>query len=98
VIVSAPRRVDVGTAHAFRLQLLEALDRAVQVVVDLSRVEVLDVAGAAVLIGASRRATQAGRIVSMQAPSATVVRALTDSGLARCLRPADGAAIGASRR
>jgi anti-sigma B factor antagonist len=61
--VRLPQRVDSTTCADIRYALVVALDMTTEpdVHVDASRVETIDMAGLGVLVGAHRRARQAGR-------------------------------------
>lgn len=88
VTVPAPHRLDLRDAHPFRVRLLDAIARAEVVTVDLSAVERLDACGAAVLVGAARRAARAGALLRMTGWSDRVAGDLAAHGLTRWLRHA----------
>lgn len=88
VTVPAPDRLDLRAAHPFRVRLLDAISRAEVVTVDLSAVERLDACGAAVLVGAARRAARAGALLRVTGWSERVAGDLAAHGLTRWLRHA----------
>jgi len=81
--ISAPAELNITTAHEFRLALLASLERNSTLTVDLSRVDLLDPAGAAVLVGAVRRALSAGQELRTRSPSSAAAGALAALGLTR---------------
>jgi anti-anti-sigma factor len=85
-VLLAPTAVDALTAHAFRLQLHDALDRYRHVIVDLSGVERFDATAAAVLVGATRRAAATSRQLSIASVSPTASQVLSSCGLDGWLR------------
>ncbi len=88
--ITAPVRLDVSTAHTFRLALLDALDGGASLTVDLSGVDVLDAAGAAVLVGVSHRAAARGHRLAVIDASPAAHAALAGHGLSRCLLAGKG--------
>ncbi|HET7309852.1 MAG TPA: STAS domain-containing protein [Mycobacteriales bacterium] len=85
LVVVAPARVDASNAHEFRLALYDALERRASVIVDLSGVEQLHAAGAAVLVGAARRALVEGVALGLRGVSSAAATSLTRCGLSRWL-------------
>lgn len=83
--ITAPDRVDLTTAHGFRLDLRAALDSADRVDVDLSRVQALEAAGVAVLVGSARQAQAGGRRLRLLGASPAVTATLTRHHLHRWL-------------
>jgi anti-sigma B factor antagonist len=85
--VSLPPRVDVTTSADVRYALSVAIDASAtgDVVVDASAVETMDVAGLGVLVGAHRRARQAGRRLVLCDPQPRVMRLLAVTRLHRVL-------------
>lgn len=81
MIVIAPAVLDVRTAHGFRLEVLDALERHDAVTIDLTAVRVLEPAGAAALVGAFRRGAWTGRTVRTMGLSGAAAVALTGLGL-----------------
>lgn len=74
--------LDVATAPTVRASLLEAADRGDhQLVVDLTRVEFLDSTGLGALIGAQRRAKEAGGEIRLLVPDGQILRLLRITGL-----------------
>lgn len=83
-MVRLPARLDVGTSAAVR----EALHGAIRpgegdVVVDLAAVEVVDAAGLGVLVGARRRAEEAGCEIVLRDTPLRVRRLLNATRLSR---------------
>jgi anti-anti-sigma factor len=85
--VTLPARVDVTTSGDVRYALQIAVDASVEqdVIVDCRRLEVVDVAGLGVLVGAHRRARTAGRRLVFADPQPRVVRLLAVTRLHRIL-------------
>lgn len=87
-------RLDVHAAADARLALAEAVDRGDgDLVIDLARLEALDVTGLGVLVGAHRSAGRAGRVLVLRDVPPPVERLLHRSRLHRVLRvqPPDAA-------
>ena len=79
-------RLDVSCVAAVREALHEAIDLgAGDVVVDLAAVELVDATGLGVLLGADRRAKQAGRRIVLRGASPRVRRILRVTRLHRVL-------------
>lgn len=85
--VVLPMRVDVTTSADVRYALQIAIDGAAEgdVMVDASVVETIDVAGLGVLVGATRRARQAGRQLVLCDAQPRIVRLLAVTRLHRIL-------------
>jgi anti-sigma B factor antagonist len=85
--VTLPSRVDVTTSGDVRYALQIAIDASPDddVVVDCRRLDVVDVAGLGVLVGAHRRARVAGRRLVLADPSPRVLRLLAVTRLHRIL-------------
>lgn len=78
--------LDVSTVHDVRLALHAAVDSGSgDLVVDLGDVEMLDVTGLGMLVGAHRRAGRAGRRLVLRNLSPQLVRLLRVSRLNRIL-------------
>jgi anti-anti-sigma factor len=92
ITITAPTRLDAASAHPFRLAVLDAMQRTATLTIDLSQVVTLDAAGAAVLVGASRRATSTGRRMALASPSAAALDTFASHGLAQWLSPRQPAA------
>lgn len=85
--VALPARVDVTTSGDVRYALHVAMDAATgdEVVVDCTQLEVVDVAGLGVLVGAHRRARTTRRRLVFADPSPRVLRLLAVTRLHRVL-------------
>ena len=80
-------RLDVAAEADARLALAEAVDEGEgELVLDLHELELLDVTGLGVLIGAHRRAGRSGRTLVLRAVPPPVARLLTRTRLDRVLR------------
>lgn len=76
--------LDIATAPTVRAALLEAAERGDhRLVVDLDRVEFLDSTGLGALIGAQRRAKEAGGEIRLAVPEGQILRLLRITGLLR---------------
>lgn len=74
--------LDIATAPTVRAALLEAAERGDhRIVVDLNRVEFLDSTGLGALIGAQRRAKEAGGEIRLTVPEGQILRLLRITGL-----------------
>lgn len=85
--VALPARVDVTTSGDVRYALQIAIDASVteDVLVDCTALDVVDIAGLGVLVGAHRRAKLAGRRLVFANPSARVMRLFAVTRLHRVL-------------
>jgi anti-sigma B factor antagonist len=85
--VALPARVDVTTSGDVRYALQIAIDASAteDVIVDCRQLDVVDVAGLGVLVGAHRRARTAGRRLVFADPSPRVMRLLAVTRLHRVL-------------
>ena len=88
--VTLPVRVDATTSGDVRYALQIDIDASVDedVVVDCRRLDVVDVAGLGVLVGAHRRARSAGRRLVLADPPPRIVRLLAVTRLHRVLHVA----------
>jgi len=85
-IVKLRGDLDIATAPKVRERLFAALRPGMRLLVlDLSQVAFCDAAGAAVLIGTQRRATELGSAIRMAAPRSSVAKVLRITGLDRRL-------------
>lgn len=74
--------LDIATAPTVRAALLEAAERGDhRIVVDLNGVEFLDSTGLGALIGAQRRAKEAGGEIRLAVPDGQILRLLRITGL-----------------
>ena len=100
VIVRIRGECDIATTPGLRESLLGTLaTQSARVVLDLSELDFLDCAGAAVLMATARRATLLGRALALAAPTAQVARLLRLTGLDQHLviYPTTGEALFAIR-
>jgi anti-sigma B factor antagonist len=86
--VALPPRVDATTSSDVRYALQVARDATVDqlVVVDASSVELIDVAGLGVLVGAHRRCLQEGKRLVFCDPKPNIVRLFALTRLHRVLQ------------
>jgi anti-sigma B factor antagonist len=85
-VVGASGELDATTAPQLRLLLLDLLeDSQRNVVVDLSAVTFLDSTGLGVLVGGTRRLTDAGGTFSLVVTDARILQVLHLTGLQRVL-------------
>ena len=85
-VVTLHGDLDATTAPALREHLLDVLRPGMRLLVlDLSQVWFCDAAGAAVLIGAQRRAVTLGIAVRLAGPRSRVAKVLRSTGLDRRL-------------
>ncbi len=86
-------RLDVTTAADLRAQLLGALetdaDAGVELLVDLSAVETVDMVGVGLLVGVHRQAQRRGRRLVLTGVPPRVMRLLTATRLRRVLAVRD---------
>ena len=88
--VRLPPRLDGSSVPAARDALFAAIDRATgDVVVDVSRVELVDVTGLGLLAAAHDRSRRLGHHLVLEAPSAGLRRTLAVTRLRRVLRVAE---------
>jgi anti-sigma B factor antagonist len=84
VVVEVRGEVDLSSAHAVEQCLSTVLAReALAIVLDLSRMEFVDVAGLRVLLRAERRAASRGRPFVLAGPRPAVARLLVVTDLDR---------------
>jgi anti-anti-sigma factor len=85
--VALPPRVDATTSSDVRYALQVALDATTDatVVVDASNVELIDVAGLGVLVGAHRRCLHEGKRLVFSDPKPSIVRLFAVTRLNRIL-------------
>jgi len=85
--IALPPRVDATTSSDVRYALQIALDATSDqtVVVDASSVELIDVAGLGVLVGAHRRCLQEGKRLVFSDPKPNIVRLFALTRLNRVL-------------
>jgi anti-sigma B factor antagonist len=83
VVVNLRGDLDFGTGPDFRACLSDVVDRATDVVVDLSGVAFLDPAGLAALLGARKEAARCGASLTLRAPPRRIARILATSGADR---------------
>jgi anti-anti-sigma factor len=76
VVVAPAGEFDISTVDILRAACLEALDDADRLVIDLSGTEFLDSLALGAIVGAGRRAREAGGWVRLVAPQPVVRKAL----------------------
>ncbi len=86
--------IDAATSAKLRSALVECVDRDRDVVVDLAGVRFIDSSGLGVLVGALRRATTAGRRLSLRSPTPSLQRVLDMTGLTGVFPAEDAPATG----
>jgi anti-sigma B factor antagonist len=80
-LVAVEGEVDIATAPTLRASILEALDGAGQLILDLGRVTFLDSTGLTVLMGAFKRCRNDGIRFSIARPQARVRQVFAQTGL-----------------
>jgi anti-sigma B factor antagonist len=78
--------LDIATTDQLETVVIDALDRGVGIVVDLSELAVCDSTGLGALVRLHRRATAAGRELRLGSPRPHVADLLAMTGISKVIR------------
>lgn len=85
VVVTLHGELDMATCPALEQALGEALDSGRPVIVDMASLTFMDSTGISVLLGACRRAEEAGRSLVVRSPRRPVLKAFQLTGVDQIL-------------